>query len=141
MMELFTNRLCLRSFHAEDALGALSWLGDPEAMRYIEPVFDKAKADENGEISLLDYLSDELIEKAIITLSGVELLTVVNIVWAMAKNEDPTLKEKPQEWVNQFDVFPYDIVVKEIAEVIIESSVSSKNSQRLLSNLKKTQLA
>lgn len=46
MMELFTNRLCLRSFHAEDALGALSWLGDPEAMRYIEPVFDKAKAED-----------------------------------------------------------------------------------------------
>ena len=41
-----TERLYLRSFHAEDALGALSWLGDPEAMRYIEPVFDKAKAED-----------------------------------------------------------------------------------------------
>ena len=46
MMELFTNRLYLRSFKMADAQDALSWLGDPEAMRYIEPVFDKAKAED-----------------------------------------------------------------------------------------------
>ena len=41
-----TERLCLRSFKMGDAQDVLSWLGDPEAMRYIEPVFDKAKAEE-----------------------------------------------------------------------------------------------
>ena len=45
MMEVLTDRLYLRPFTAEDAEPALAWLGDAEAMRYIEPVFDAAKAE------------------------------------------------------------------------------------------------
>ncbi|MBR5283937.1 MAG: GNAT family N-acetyltransferase [Clostridia bacterium] len=45
MMEVLTDRLYLRSFTAKDAESALAWLGDAEAMRYIEPVFDVAKAE------------------------------------------------------------------------------------------------
>ena len=46
MIELFTDRLHLRSFEMSDAKSALSWLGDAEAMRYIEPVFDAARAED-----------------------------------------------------------------------------------------------
>ncbi len=45
-MEQITERLHLRPFREEDAEAALAWLGNAEAMRYIEPVFDRAKAED-----------------------------------------------------------------------------------------------
>jgi len=40
----YTERLHLRPFTQADAEAALTWLGDAEAMRYIEPPFDLEKA-------------------------------------------------------------------------------------------------
>jgi len=40
----YTERLHLRPFTQADAEAALTWLGDAEVMRYIEPLFDLTKA-------------------------------------------------------------------------------------------------
>lgn len=45
-MYIETDRLYLRPLTIADAEGALTWLGDSQTMRYIEPVFDEAKAEE-----------------------------------------------------------------------------------------------
>ena len=84
--------------------------------------------------NLLDNLTDEMVEKAIVTLSGLEIVTVINITWAMAKNAVKGT-ETPQEWVNKFDVFPMDTVLVEITKLILQSCVSSKNSKRLLEKI------
>ena len=42
---LTTERLLLRTAEPSDADRALAWLGDPEVMRYIEPPFDRARAE------------------------------------------------------------------------------------------------
>ena len=43
-MQIETARLILRPFTEADGEAALAWLGDPIAMRYIEPPFDLEQA-------------------------------------------------------------------------------------------------
>ena len=85
------------------------------------------------EINLIEKLNDETISQIIVSLSTLEVLTVANIMWAMCKNAGET--KKPEEWLNSFDVFPMDIIVPQLFRSIIESSVSSKNSKRLLEKI------
>lgn len=88
---------------------------------------------EDGE--LIDKLNDGLVDKVTITLSGLEFTTIVNIFWAMAKNCDSSIEE-PKTWANKFEVFPMDQVATELFTLILSSSISSKNSERLLNKIK-----
>lgn len=89
--------------------------------------------DGDEDINIFEKLDEETVNRIIVALSSLEVLTVANILWAMAKNAGET--RRPEEWVNDFEVFPLDIVVPETFKVLIESSVSSKNSQRLLQRI------
>lgn len=67
--------------------------------------------------------------------------SVVNVVWAMAKAADPKI-DPPKQWVRQFDEFPLDEIVPEVAQLILKGFTSSKNLERLRSigkSLKETQ--
>ncbi len=80
--------------------------------------------------SIIDNIDSDSISDAFITLSGLELVTVLQIAWAMAKNNDRGIPSL-EEWVNQFETFPIDVIVPEIVKAIAESSVSTKNLNRL----------
>ena len=95
------------------ALGALNELGE--------------------ESNVVEMLDEEAVGRIIVALSSLEFVTVINILWAMNKNAGGM--QNPKEFVNQFDVFPMDIVVPELFRVIVESSVSSKNSESLLKKI------
>ena len=60
----------------------------------------------------------------------------INIVWAMAKSADETI-EPPKQWVKQFDVFPLDVIMPTVLELVMKGFVSSKNLTRL-KTIKKT---
>lgn len=92
---------------------------------------------ENGDEGIIN---SEIADEIVATLSGFEMTTLINILWAMAKNNDPNTKD-PIEFANQFEVFPMDTVIKELGTLIIESSVSTKNSQSLLEKIKESKLA
>lgn len=92
---------------------------------------------EKGEVttaSVLESLDSETISDAMIQLSGMEATTIINIVWALAKNyakkNEETL-EPVGTWVDQFDEFPLDIIVPATFKLIAQSSVSSKNLRSL----------
>ena len=89
---------------------------------------------------LLEKAKEGLAERVIITLAAMEITTIINVMWAMAKNADSTLPS-PKEWANQFDTFPVDIVAKELFFLLMESSMSSKNSTSLQEKLKKVQVS
>ena len=89
--------------------------------------------DEQEEVNLIEKLNDETISQIIVSLSTLEVLTVANILWARCKNAGET--KRPEEWLNSFDVFPMDIIVPQLFRSIVESSISSKNSQRLLNKI------
>lgn len=85
----------------------------------------------------LELMNSDSIVDMFIKLSGMELTTLLNIFWAMAKNKDPYLPD-PQKFVNSFDRLPLvDELAPALFYIIIDSSASSKNAESLLAKLKK----
>lgn len=89
--------------------------------------------DVNTVLSKVDMAD---VSDLIYSFAGLESITVINILWAMAKNANRNI-ETPETWINQFEVFPLDTIIPELFELIIKSSVSSKNAKSL-QNLFKT---
>lgn len=77
----------------------------------------------------------DTIAEMFLKMAGFELTTLFNIFWAMAANANPKIKP-PISFFNQFENIPVDILAPEIFSMVIESSVSSKNSASLLESLK-----
>lgn len=75
-------------------------------------------------------LDTDVIEAAIYKLAGFEMVDFLNVVWAMAKNADDKIPE-PKKWLNQFEVFPMDLMVPAVFDLLYKGMVSSKNSKRL----------
>lgn len=92
-----------------------------------------SKSDNVGDI--LAAADEETISNAFITLSGMQLTTVTNIVWAMAKNANDSI-ESPREWLNSFDVFPWDIVVPQVLSAALEACISKKKFKKLKETIK-----
>ena len=65
-------------------------------------------------------------------LSGVEIVDLINITWAMAKAMDDDIPE-PKRWVRDFEEFPIDVIAPEIAKLAFKGMVSTKNLKRLMS--------
>lgn len=95
----------------------------------------------DGEKKYLDVtkvpelMNSSAIVEMFIKLAGMEFVTVFNIFWAMAKNADLKI-DRPDVFMNSFDVFPVDEVVPGLLYAIAESSISSKNSKGLLEKLR-----
>ena len=94
------------------------------------------KGEEIDVNTVLSHLDMSDVSELIYSFAGLETVTIINILWAMAKNANKSI-ETPETWVNQFEVFPIDTIVPELFELIIQSSVSSKNAKSL-QNLFKT---
>jgi len=98
-----------------------------KGVEFIAGIFE-----ENGTVnqdnisSILDSRKDEVI----VQLAGMEVMTVIQITWAMAKNANDEI-EPPREWLKQFETFPIDIILPILFELIAKSFVSSKNLNRL----------
>lgn len=99
--------------------GMLQELGE-DAKELSEITYDK----------LLKCFASDTMSDALFKLSTLEITTVIQIFWAMAKNSNRDIKP-PEEWINEFDTFPLDIIIKELFEVMMTSFISSKNLKRL----------
>lgn len=87
----------------------------------------------NGKADLEELLKimdgDKLLD-AVIHLSGLEFVELLNIAWAMAKAADDDIPE-PKTWIRGFDTFPVDKVAPELFSMAFKGMVSSKNLKRL----------
>lgn len=114
----------------------------PDLMPIIESVVGAiATMLENGEAevtpdSMKKLMNDDTITDAFIKLAGMEITTVYQVLWAMAYNADKSIGG-PEDFFNSFEKFPLDVIIPELFTAIVESSVSSKNGERLLNGLKK----
>ena len=79
---------------------------------------------------LLASLDGDTLIDALAHLSGFEMVDLIKIVWAMAKEADDSVPD-PKRWVKDFDVFPLDEVAPEVAKLAVSGLVSSKNLRRL----------
>ena len=114
----------------------------PDLMPIIESIVSAiATMLENGEAEVTpdgikNLMNDDTITDAFIKLAGMEITTVYQVLWAMAYNADKSIGG-PEDFFNSFEKFPLDVVIPELFAAIVESSVSSKNGERLLNGLKK----
>ena len=112
----------------------------PDIMPILESVLNAVASiaeESKGEFSdetILSAMNNDALVDAFIKMAGMEVVTVFNIFWAMAYNADKSIKG-PEEYFNEFETFPLDTIVPEVFKAIVESSVSSKNAQRLLRHL------
>lgn len=79
---------------------------------------------------LITSIDTDDLMNALIHISGLEFVELINITWSLAKCADETIPE-PKRWVRQFDEFPVDVVAPAVFELIIKGVVSSKNLSRL----------
>lgn len=89
--------------------------------------------------NLIEYADEEKIDNLAATFSGLETITILNIFWSMAKNADPSIPE-PQTFFSELDCLALDEMLPQMLELIIQSSVSSKNSMSLLNQFKSLKL-
>lgn len=74
---------------------------------------------------------DEVEENTISdNLYGLEITTVTNVIWALAKNADDSIPEV-REWLDGFDEFPLDVIVPETIDALARSMVSTKKAELL----------
>lgn len=67
---------------------------------------------------------------AIVHLSSMELVDVLYITWAMAKNADDSLDD-PDTWIKSLDAFPLDEAAPALFDLVTRAFMSSKNLKRL----------
>lgn len=72
----------------------------------------------------------QVIDDVFVDLAAIEMTTILNVFWAMAKNEDNSIPA-PEQFFKQFDVFPVDQIAPELFKQLLQSSISSKNLESL----------
>lgn len=99
------------------------------------------ETDKSGEIEISDLLkviqSDSMTD-AVVHLSAVELVDLINITWALAKTADDSIPE-PRLWVKDFEDFPVDVVAPAVFNLVASGVVSTKNLERLKIRAKEIQ--
>ena len=79
---------------------------------------------------LFKALDGDRLLDAVIHLSGLEFVELINITWAMAKACDEDIPD-PKTWVKSFDDFPVDRIAPEVFTLAFRGLVSTKNLKRL----------
>ena len=74
------------------------------------------------------YRDIELWQKAAVkggAMSTDILIVFLKFAHTMAKQADSSIPENPDDWVDQFDVFPIDEVMPKLVDLWLRSTVSS----------------
>lgn len=88
------------------------------------------KTKDVGFDDLIKAANSDKMYDAVIHMSGLEFVELINIIWAMAKTADESIPE-PRQWIKQFSNFPLDEITPVVFRLIIEGVMSSKNVKRL----------
>lgn len=115
----------------------------PDIMPVIESILaavaellEGAETDEISLKEIAEAAQTGALVDAFTKMAGMELMTVYQIFYAMAKNAEKNI-QSPEDYFNSFEVFPLDVIMPEMFRGIVESSISSKNSKSLLEMIRK----
>lgn len=120
----------------------------PDLMPMLEAVFSglaeimESTEDDFSTRGIIKALNEGALTSALISLNGMELVTLLQVVWALNKNADNTITNNVIEWANGFDTFEWDAIVPQVVQLIANSSATSKNLTRLqgaIQTMKKSQ--
>lgn len=101
------------------------------ALDIISGIINETGKTDDIELTDLAKLADgDSLLNAAIHLGGFEFTDLICITWALAKCADEDIPA-PREWIEQFEIFPVDVVAPEVFSLIFKGVVSSKNLKRL----------
>lgn len=84
----------------------------------------------NGKIDI-KKIDKDILQDALINLTGLQIVDFINLCWAMAKTADENTPT-PKKWLKQFDDgFYMDTVAPAVFKLLVEGLVSSKNLKSL----------
>lgn len=119
----------------------------PDVMPMIESfltlAIDVMKSNGDGELdidTMIQFADEDRLDDIFARFAGMETITLLGIFWALAKNANKSIKQ-PEEFFNDFEILPLDEIIPEVFHLIIESSLSSKNSKSLLDQLTSKKLS
>lgn len=78
----------------------------------------------------IESIDADALKEALLEASGLEMVDILNVIWAMARAADDTVGD-PEEFFRSFNTFPLDIIGPEIFELLFKGFISTKNLQRL----------
>ena len=99
----------------------------------VSGVLNEVEREEDGSIdpeSILRALDGDTLLDAMIHLSGLEFVDLINITWSMAKASKGDIPT-PNEWLDQLNGFPVDIIAPAVVDLAFKGLVSRKNLKRL----------
>lgn len=99
-----------------------------------EQVLEKEEPTQGDYIMAM--VKSEVIDDIILAGMGAELTTVLNIIWAMAKNADQTTYS-PIDFYNQYENIEFDKLLPDVFKQILQSLTSKKKLLKAKANLKK----
>lgn len=83
----------------------------------------------------LELMDADALVNMLVKMAGMELTTVLQIFWAMAKNAHRDLPAA-EIFYASLERFPMDEIIPGLFYAIVDSSVSSKNASSLLAKLR-----
>lgn len=92
--------------------------------------------EEVNVFEVLQTIDPDTLQELIYKAASVESVTIMKILWAMAKNAGGSIPA-PIEWANSFEKMPLDEVIPELADSIMEALASTKKYQSLRTMLQK----
>lgn len=99
------------------------------AIDLVKGLYDAAEGNQIEGKEIIKLADDESFINALIHLSGLEFVEILNIIWALAATADDI--PEPKTWYKQFDEFYLDDVIPVVFDLIIGSSITLKNVARL----------
>ena len=109
----------------------------PDLMPILEAIFSglaeimESTEDDFSTRGIIKALNEGALTSALFSLNGMEIVTLLQVVWALNKNADNTITNNVIEWANGFDTFEWDAIVPQVVQLIANSSATSKNLTRL----------
>lgn len=85
---------------------------------------------EISDFSQIKNINGEILKNAMIELCSFQFVDFLHLVWALNKVTGEGMDD-PDEWVEQFDEFPLDVIVPAVLEILGKGLVSTKNLKSL----------
>ncbi len=99
------------------------------AVDLMKGLYDAAESNQIEVKELIKLADDESFINALVHLSGLEFVEILNIIWSLAATAEDI--PEPKTWFKQFDDFYLDEIIPVVFELILGSSITLKNVMRL----------
>lgn len=91
----------------------------------VKSINDVAREQGVSAAEVIRALDADDLREAVIDLTGLGAVDIINITWAMAKAADEEVQE-PREWVRQFDKFPLDVILPAVLDAALAGLMTTK---------------